>query len=214
MPWTAHHGLLSQPRRSLTVTRHQGQQALQCFQLPVVTSLSPPADATPLKRGSERQLACDVVVLYDCHGSIILYAPEICHVTQSALWTTKIPDMTFYARLNIFNQYFQPEVCVMKSNGARKRDKFCDLTHAASQPGKRRPRGWHRIRGDKGGAVCWSCPLFRIRLPATVDSDAWHRHRRVSEGSSPAMRRHNSYRSAVLTPTDRPATHPTCSALC
>lgn len=34
MPWTALHGLLSKPRRSLTVMRHQGQRAFQCFQLP------------------------------------------------------------------------------------------------------------------------------------------------------------------------------------
>lgn len=80
-------------------------------------SLSPPADATPLK-SSEHQLACDVVVLYDCHESIILHVSEICHVTQIALWTTKTPDMTC---LNIFNQHFQLEACVIQSNGARKR---------------------------------------------------------------------------------------------
>lgn len=86
-----------------------------------MTSLSPPTDATPLKRGSQRQLVCDVVLLYDCHGSIILYASEIHHVTQSALWTTKTPNMTFHT-LNIFNRCFQPEACVVKGNGAHNTD--------------------------------------------------------------------------------------------
>lgn len=83
-------------RGSLTTTRHQGQWTLQCFQLPGgVTSPSSPADATPLKRGSQRQLACDVVLLFDCRGCVALYASEMCRVTQSALWTTKTPEMTF-----------------------------------------------------------------------------------------------------------------------
>lgn len=87
-----------------------------------MTSLSPPADATPLKRGSQRQLACDVVLLYDCYGSIILYASETCHVTQSALWTTKTPNMTSYTRLNIFNRCLQPEAYDVNGNGAHMRD--------------------------------------------------------------------------------------------
>lgn len=85
---------------------------------------------------------------------------------------------------------------------------FCHLNHAASQTGERRPRAWHRIRGDKGGAVCWSCPLFSMWLPARVDSAAWHRHCRVPEGSGSARRRHNCYCSAVLTLTDQPTIHP------
>ncbi|CAB1413017.1 unnamed protein product [Pleuronectes platessa] len=43
-----------------------------------VRLLPPPDDATPLKRGSQRQLACDVVLLYYCHGSI--HTPQACVV--------------------------------------------------------------------------------------------------------------------------------------
>lgn len=68
-----------------------------------------PADATPLKRGSWHELACDVVLHDDCHWSIILYASEICHVTHSTLWTAKTPGMTFYRLLKNLKSMFQPK---------------------------------------------------------------------------------------------------------
>lgn len=71
-----------------------------------VTSPSSPADATPLKRGSQRQLACDVVLLFDCRRWVALYASEMCHVTQSALWTTRTPEMTFLTQLDIGDWFF------------------------------------------------------------------------------------------------------------
>lgn len=46
-----------------------------------------------------------------------MYASVSCHITQSAC-TTETPDMTFFIRLNMHFQFFQPEACDTK--GTRK----------------------------------------------------------------------------------------------
>lgn len=88
------------------------------------------ADATSPKRASQRQLLCDGVLLYDSYESIILYAFLICHVTHSASWTTKQPDMTFYGLPNVF---LQPEDCDAKGNIPNKRNEVKTNTKMTQQ---------------------------------------------------------------------------------
>lgn len=82
------------------------------------------------KRASQRQLLCDGVLLYDSYESIILYAFLICHVTHSASWTTKQPDMTFYGLPNVF---LQPEACDGKGNTPNKRNEVKTNTKMTQQ---------------------------------------------------------------------------------
>lgn len=90
------------------------------FSRPRVTSSSPSADATPLKRGSQRQLACDVVLLWLpwIHSAVCLW--NMPRRTEHHCGLPKQPNLTFYTSINIFNLCFQPEACDAKGNWACK----------------------------------------------------------------------------------------------
>lgn len=57
------------------------------FNCPGLRSLPLLNDATPLKRGLQHQLDCDVALPYDCGGSVLLYNFELCHITETTGYT-------------------------------------------------------------------------------------------------------------------------------
>lgn len=124
MLWTAHRGLLPQPRRSLTVTRHRGQRALQCFQLPGsdVTLSSGWRNPPEERLSASARLWCGAALWLPWIHYIHCTPLKSATSHRALCGLPKTLHMTFYTWLNIFNQCFQPEACVVKGDGARERD--------------------------------------------------------------------------------------------